>query len=562
MKTNRVLILFVTLATLGTTLSAYAQYGWRGYSSNVAPTMQTQNQAAQAASSQNRNRQNQVAQSATKSGSTAAPKTDPSLKLTVPKDARLLAFGVDNYPPESGLGQLDGCVNDANAVKETFDYAKSKVLVNDEATYDAIRKAMEENAGYQCDRLTFFFGGHGINVNGRSFLCPFDAKAAEEIRAELAKIEDKDKVVEEGKKYKLIPLADILNALKEAKATEVLVVLDACRDSDVEDSEFGGKTGDFMQELIELAKDEKSFDRPNQAPFAVLTSCSKDQKASEYENDGQKFGLFTHYWLEGVKSGLAEHSSGLADGRVTLVEAYNYAYSKTYEKTHGSQTPERYMSNVSNTFVLKVCEDPSETEKETDLQFMSRTGRILANVKWSKEDNKVGEDALDCVLKNVPNDVLARASRASLRRKQGNYEGALDDYVKIGEKFQLYAVSDPDAKKDATAKKDEDSTKKVGTYEGTKEGTNDEIDVHEYDLLTITKIEKDRYYVSEVNNDPEKHGWIDKKLAGWSLTVNGMNVATATKTQNARVTISSGGMVTPGNNAVTGAFSFVGPLGH
>ncbi len=519
MKTKNISFLLTVFVAFGTTASSFAQYGWNGYSS-VKQTLDTQRQATQGA---------------TKTSSTNA-RTNVDATTSIIPQTRLLAFGIDKYSPEkNGLSELQGCVNDAQAVQETFDYANSTLLTDEKATSDGILKNLNEATKANYGRLIVFFGCHGINVQGRSFVCPIDAFATEENLSELNEAKD---VVEKGKEFGLIPLVDILNVLKDAKAKEVLVIFDACRNSSINDDK-NAVGGDFARELIEMGKGSQGFARRNGGAFAVLTSCSVGQEALEIEEDGQFYGAFAFYLLEGISSGFADYA-GLGDGRITLVEAYNYAYSKTTtrsQKTYGvltKQTPERYMSNVTEKFVLKEIVDSTPPSEETDLQFLARIGKILTNARWSKEDNKVGLNALDCVLNNIPNDVATRGSRAAVRRKLGDYVGSLDDYSQIGEKFQLYATQDQ------TTQDQDVALKKL-------------------DLLTITKIDGDRYYVSEVNNDASKKGWIDAKNASWSVkNLNGSKVASATATQRAEVMQRS--RISPGPDPVGPFGSVPGPL--
>ncbi len=538
MKTKKILFLFVAFVAFGTTASSFAQYGWNGYSA-VDQTLATQRQATQGTAKTPSTNARTNARTNAQTNARTNARTNVDATNSVIPQTRLLAFGIDKYSSEkNGLNELQGCVNDAQAVQETFDYAISTLLTDEKATSDAILKKLNEAANANYGRLIVFFGCHGINVQGRSFVCPIDALATEENLSELNEAKD---VVEKGKEFGLIPLVDVLNVLKGATANEVLVIFDACRNSSIDDDK-NAESGDFARELIEIGKGSQGFARRNGGAFAALTSCSVGQEALEIDVDGRFYGSFAYYLLEGISSGFADYA-GLVDGRITLVEAYNYAYSKTAtrsQKTYGvstKQTPERYMSNVSEKFVLKEIVDSTPPAEETDLQFLARTGKILANAQWSKETNKIGLKALNCVLNNIPNDVATRGSRAAVRRKLGDYVGSLDDYSQIGEKFQLYATQDQ------TMQDQDVALKKL-------------------DLLTIAKIEDDRYYVSEVNNDASKKGWIDAKNASWSVKdLNGSKVASATVTQRAEVMQrASSSMISPGPGSVGQFGNVPGPL--
>lgn len=75
--------------------------------------------------------------------------------------------------------------------------------------------------------------------------------------------------------------------------------------------------------------------------FAFLTSSSSDEDSQESDRIGGSF--FTHYLLAGLR-GAADHSR---DGRVTLNEAYQFAYHETLARTEktitGPQHPNYYI---------------------------------------------------------------------------------------------------------------------------------------------------------------------------------------------------------------------------
>src|SRR5439155_1903876 len=66
---------------------------------------------------------------------------------------------------------------------------------------------------------------------------------------------------------------------------------------------------------------------------ALLTSSTSDELARE--SDNLKGSFFTHHLVSGLR-GAADQSK---DGRVTLAEAYQYAYGKTVAQAAGGQHP-------------------------------------------------------------------------------------------------------------------------------------------------------------------------------------------------------------------------------
>jgi hypothetical protein len=66
---------------------------------------------------------------------------------------------------------------------------------------------------------------------------------------------------------------------------------------------------------------------------AVITSSTSDEQARE--SDALRGSYFTHHWVSGLR-GAADRSR---DGRVTLAEAYDYAYGRTVAQAEGGQHP-------------------------------------------------------------------------------------------------------------------------------------------------------------------------------------------------------------------------------
>lgn len=457
-----------------------------------------------------------------------------------------LLIGINDY--DEKIGELGGCVNDVNLLKECFARTHQlkeeniTILTDHDATKEKIIAALEQVKNKDCDRLLVFFAGHGIGANNQSFLCPINTTTTNFKQEELDN-NFQNAVIQKN----LIPMKDFLDHLKIAKANEILLILDACRNvvsPEDEKSEELMKSSDqkyntqtdmnnFMGEFKTLMT-SKNLDRKQDKGFAVITACSFGQTSEETDDEIHN-GKFTSHFEKGLR-GYAD-TAGCFDGEITLTEAYNYAYSRL---SNSGQTPEIFLSSTNKNFVLarfqKVLRVPRPETKQTkgnkytytvlhhqeedlkeqgDLQFLRRTGEILSNVKyWSVNTNKVGLKALDCFLEYVPNDATALAIRGSVHRKLGNYEQALLDYGHTEMKFQLYA------QKDTTL---------------TNGNPSDNKGIKRNDLLTVTGIGKDgRLQVSEVNNEPlEKVLWINKSNVHYDLWAAG-DTTIATRNQEAR----------------------------
>jgi iron(II)-dependent oxidoreductase len=187
------------------------------------------------------------------------------------------------------------------------------------------------------DTVLFFFSGHGVQVNGVSYLLPCDAEA--------------DMI-----EHTAIALEDINRELMQVKAARQVVILDACHSGGVFISE-----GKFTTKGIELKKRTRSVKSVKlatqimaEAEGRIVLSSSKSGEVSyEYPEKGQ--GVFTYYLVEGLK-GKADSDD---NGYITVSEAYKYVYQSVlqWSKRHNRrQTPTRE-AKVSGEVVLTIIPD-------------------------------------------------------------------------------------------------------------------------------------------------------------------------------------------------------------
>lgn len=446
-----------------------------------------------------------------------------------------ILFGVNDYGGK--LSTLSGCVNDMARVQEWIRCTHQpqpgdvKKLCDQDATCQNLLTALELAQKKTCDRLIVVIACHGGSAHGKSFICPQDLT---DLNFDGVSDEDVLNVI---RQKNLIPLSDLLATLKTASAKDILLILDSCRNT---------QTGDasFMREFQDLMANYDRYFKRNRGNLAVITSCSFGQQAEEYSSADRDYGKFLYFFTDGL-TGKADFT-GCYDNQVTLTEAYNYAYSKMGK----NQTPEIFMASTSQNMVLARYEDlprPEKPEQETNLNFLLRTGVILSNIqRWSIRTNQKGLKALDCVLENVPNNAIACSVRGSVHRRTGNYEQALLDWSKVGQKLQLYVGKDFN-QTDISAV----------LLDAPQENANSrENKIAPNDLLTISAIRGDFLQVSEINNQPIQTAWIHRKNVYWDLrAANGQT--TATQAQRARTynsTNSSSSGPGPGQGGLTAPF--------
>ena len=131
-------------------------------------------------------------------------------------------------------------------------------------------------------------------------------------------------------------------ALDEVPADVRLLVLDSCASGAMTRTKGGSFQAPF---LLDQSVDVSGY--------AYLTSSSADEVAQEADHIGGSY--FTHFLVSGLRGG-ADHS---ADGRVTLNEAYQFAYSETLARTErsvGGAQHATYDIQLSGTGDLVVTE--------------------------------------------------------------------------------------------------------------------------------------------------------------------------------------------------------------
>lgn len=532
-----------------------------GFANTVQQNLATQRQASNAATN--------AAGSGT---ATQEPATKKAFATAAEKwrDGRVEALFVAAQDYGGRLETLKGCANDAKQLKSWFEsaYAEKGVLTvlgDDEADLGAvatpsranIMNALTEKAGKECDRLIVTFAGHGVNYDGKSFLCPSDVKGTSFDGAE-----GRSAVLQKGLDNNLIAVEAVLDVLKNAKAKEVVVVFDACRNAD-------GQNADFAREFTDmLANEGAGFQRKN-GGFFVLTSCSTGEKARETTVGGKTYGAFTYHFVEGLK-GKADFAE-CCDGYVTLNEAYNYAQSKV----RGFQSPELFMAstqmaNLPTMTRVKlddfVAGDASleEVERWSDSKFLLRSGYELSRSNLTPKPLKVGEKALSYALACAPNNALAWELRGSARRALGDYEGAMNDWAQVGMKLQLYVKSTHPARgnvpegADAPRSAEEWNSVELITDKSEKTGAKAET----FDLLTVAKFKDGWAWIAEKNNEPlgAQAGWVpvDKLTWHYSIAANIVNASKAQATQ--RSSAISATARQPSSGLSPGGTSQMGPM--
>ncbi|MEQ8791501.1 MAG: SUMF1/EgtB/PvdO family nonheme iron enzyme [Pirellulaceae bacterium] len=218
-----------------------------------------------------------------------------------------LLIGVDDY---TELGDLKFAGADMRALRERLiasGFPEKQVFLMhddaDESHYRPIRENIEKQLKLVLglaepgDVVLLAFSGHGVHLDGKSYLCP--------TQANLAKPDET-----------MVPVDMFYQQLRTCPADLKLMLVDACRD----DPRPPGRRS--ATPLPDKQQFNTSFERPPEG-IVLLSSCRAGQVSLEEEDFGH--GVFMHYVLEAL-SGKGDKDG---DGKVSLGELSRYAGKET-----------------------------------------------------------------------------------------------------------------------------------------------------------------------------------------------------------------------------------------
>lgn len=212
-------------------------------------------------------------------------------------DAYALVIGIGRYKTR-GIKQLPYAKKDAQTIREYLaniggiPRSNIHVLTDEDATLAGIKKEigwLRKNAKER-SKVFIYYSGHGVSDNNHlPYLLPYDG--------ETPSIEDTG-----------YGLSQLKSEVNKFKTKNILVALDACY------------TGEGRSETMEGKRGVAWADDDTTATEATIINSSK-QKESSWDYDEKQHGLFTYYFLKGMR-GAAPDING--DGYVDGQELYEY----------------------------------------------------------------------------------------------------------------------------------------------------------------------------------------------------------------------------------------------
>jgi hypothetical protein len=185
--------------------------------------------------------------------------------------------------------------------------------------------------------------------------------------------------------------AKLRQRIRDVPADVHIAILDSCASGSFTRMKGGARMPPFLQ------------DKSNQVQgFAFLSSSSADENAQESDRIGASF--FTYFFVAGLR-GAADRNH---DGKITLTEAYQFAYEQTLGRTqntaHGPQHP-AYDMHLSGTGDV-VITDLRSTESALVLPSALR-GRITIVDKSGRVAVELTKEAGDPLSLALPNETYS-----------------------------------------------------------------------------------------------------------------------------------------------------------
>jgi len=234
---------------------------------------------------------------------------------------------------------LENPVNDARAMKHVLEKSGFEVSKYENCVQKTMKKAIDDfgTALKNYDTGLFFYAGHGVQVGGKNYLIPIDAKLENENDAE----------------YDCVRADRILAKMENAETKVNIVILDACRDNPFERSWHRGTKGSGLAFM----------DAPAGSLIAYATSPGKTASDGKGVN-----GLYT--------SGILKH---IGTPNITIEEMFKRVRSTVTAKSDNQQIPWEATSLKGNFYFNIGNRKPADTAFETDPH---ETNKIESPKKW------------------------------------------------------------------------------------------------------------------------------------------------------------------------------------
>ena len=233
-----------------------------------------------------------------------------------PRPPRRVALVVGNNNYETS--PLLNPVNDARDIAQALDELKFEVNYQSNLSYKEMKSAIRE-FGLQMKNGEvglFYYAGHAVQVNGRNYLIPVDAR-----------IKDESEVTEGA-----IDISLVLSQMKIAQSPMNIVILDACRNNP-----FPPKYHSVSKSLM-----------PMDAPPGTLIAFATAPGSEAWDGKGRN-SVYTRELLKSMRT------TGLS-----IEEVFKNVRVSVQRQTQGKQTPWESSSLTGEFFFRRADENWAE----------------------------------------------------------------------------------------------------------------------------------------------------------------------------------------------------------
>jgi hypothetical protein len=241
---------------------------------------------------------------------------------------------------------LKNPVNDAKDVANNLELCGFEVIKQINASQRNMEQAVDEfyKKLKNVDVGFFYYAGHGIQVEGRNYLIPVDARVTSESDV----------------KYESVDVGRILGKMKDAGNDLNIVMLDACRDNPFQRSFRSNNQG--------FAK----MDAPRGSIIIYATAPGSIAADGEGRN-----GLYTGYFLDNMmKKGLP------------IEKVLKETRKQVFNKTNGKQIPWD-SSSLMGDFYFNPDKQLSEQPRSSMGERTEQTSVSLASIDPAVEEPKI-----------------------------------------------------------------------------------------------------------------------------------------------------------------------------
>lgn len=237
-------------------------------------------------------------------------------QTTVQADKHALLIGIDVYQDRNRITPLNAASADAKGLAKALEEAAGfphdniRVLTSDgdpkptgvNIRYELAQLRKRVKAG---DLVFVAFSGHGIEMNGGSFMLPWDTDAREDETLEAT----------------LLPTSDVVKSLQKLPAKALIVAYDMCRS---EPRQGGARAADLRYNLLGSRQARNMVVRAaaageGEGPQVSVTlfACSPRQCSYEWASRGR--GYFSYFLEQGLRQEAADESGTV---RIRNLKAY------------------------------------------------------------------------------------------------------------------------------------------------------------------------------------------------------------------------------------------------